>query len=692
MNEPLNNGITNSNQTGARSGFEINDVKQSAPSGYNSFNHSYQFFHTPKFGNITPHFVDELVGNSSIILKDNFEARAYTFTAPVMSPMRMLKSFYAVPRKCLMPRAFSRFTTVPKHGDDVPDNVNLMFEIDNFIDILKRKLQPIKPYDPSFTYDHAINAFRLFLLGNSIFSYGSLAASLCEPLSSAIICSLPADNSAGYIDVTFDELYSHLFGNLLNFLQSEKAAGREVVFPQLLENQSNGTLLLHKKFTNYDAYTPTMIMEYFDIILQSDPDLVTSDKPKLLAIINAFFGKSWNGTFFRVSCESPQHKPTFVNISRLVAYQLVCAQYFTNDSVDDIIDSQYWLDNMDSIIFTIMDKYPIYVYNGQSIQYDTCSQAVTNSVLVKMRILPLNDINYHLALDYFANIFCLQKSLRFVDYFTGARLEPLAGGDDPQNGNGTNAPVVGGNVSAIDVTKAISMQRFLHAVNRVGSQVYEYLKGIFGYQPSNLPPMPKFIATDIYPIQHNQVACTSDGENLGNLVSNLEFTQSKYAFNAYLDEDSIVIGVTYFEYVPAYKDCVDKLCFARDRYDYFQPFLQTIGDQDIDGREITLAAPRVPFAYTTRDMEYKQRTSRAVGGFVVNSLPGYALMRQPSQIGFDKNIVPLNSYNIRHTNTEFDGLFSSLTATNTAQYFHIILSENNECVVNAPMLRKPQIL
>ena len=81
------------------------------------------------------------------------------------------------------------------------------------------------------------------------------------------------------------------------------------------------------------------------------------------------------------------------------------------------------------------------------------------------------------ALGYLRNIFCIQNALKYGDYFTGSHTRPLAVGD-------VTAPVVGNEVSAVDITKAIAYQRFLNVVVKLKNSFADYLRSIFGTLPA----------------------------------------------------------------------------------------------------------------------------------------------------------------------------------------------------------------
>ena len=95
-----------------------------------------------------------------------------------------------------------------------------------------------------------------------------------------------------------------------------------------------------------------------------------------------------------------------------------------------------------------------YSYNGINVLYDVASGHYMSIALASLNE---GDNLVVAALGYLRNIFCIQDALKYGDYFTGSHTRPLAVGD-------VTAPVVGNEVSAVYITKAIAYQRFLNVV------------------------------------------------------------------------------------------------------------------------------------------------------------------------------------------------------------------------------------
>lgn len=285
-------------------------------------------------------------------------------------------------------------------------------------------------------------------------------------------------------------------------------------------------------------------------------------------------------------------------------------------------------------------------------------------------------------------IFGYNDALKYGDYFTDCRTRPYAPGD-------MNAPVVGNNVSAIDITKSISMQRFLNSVVRLGNNFGDYLRGIFGTTPSPDYHFPKFIAHQEFDISGFEVANTTDTSQ-GSLVTNLKSQDDKFAFEIEIDMPCIIIGISYFRMPQIYSQTIDRHFFHIDRFDMFNPMLQYIGDQPVYAKELSTFMSRPNdenFGYQSRFAEYKQRYSLAVGGFA-DKLPAWAYISD-KVVGLERNILPFNvqsPYFIRCLSTDFDRFLPGLSGNSLGHDFHFIVVYNNKCVCNRPMEVNPNIL
>lgn len=386
------------------------------------------------------------------------------------------------------------------------------------------------------------------------------------------------------------------------------------------------------------------------------------------------------------------------DMSYLIAYHQIMAQFFSIDAIDNVYTSKMWMENMSSLAGTAGRIY--FTYNGPSIPYDIFSSSVYSALLTR-----LSDPNSSgSAFPYFVNLFCYENSLSYGDYFNGGRLEPLAVGDVNITGTGSEANN-NVTVNALDVTRNLQFQRFLNKVNRTGAAIWDYIRGIQGHIPVQIDPMPRFIAHESTVISGFEVENTTAGDisnpttQQGYPVTMLNSGESKFAFDIEVGGDPcVVLGLMSFDMRRAYSSTVDRAFFKRDRFDFFQPDLQNIGDQALYFGELSPCYPKFqgflaeyPFAYHLRDTHYKQRYPVAFGGFTRQDiLPSWANVID--FVNYDYVGDGLNSEMIRNHNSDFDKFYQSLNGVTLSSYFHFIISIDNQLGSYREMQVKPLIV
>lgn len=308
----------------------------------------------------------------------------------------------------------------------------------------------------------------------------------------------------------------------------------------------------------------------------------------------------------------------------------------------------------------------------------------------------ISDVSPVFRLAVFAAIFAIRHSLRYGDYFVGARPRPIA----PIN---TNVPVTGDGVSVIDITQKQWSQRFGNAVMRARQKVDNYVEMLFGKKPDVDFHNPLFLSREVDVIFGDEVQNTGaaqvDKNGDGNSrTANMRGGLGQFTFTFNNDDahPCVYIQIVSFDIKRAYTRSVDRQFLHLDRFDMFNPNFQYIGDQPIYGIELGYPEkPSIPngglpavVAYQSRDMEYKQRFDVVCSGFEDN-LPGWIL----TDVDRSKNNAGvIDADFIRNENCELDKFFLSLTGYSLGTYFHFICITQNNVFAKRPMAVDPQIL
>lgn len=629
---------------------------------------------TYRFGEYSPFDALEIVPNDkNVRMSLRHKLRTYTLGQPLMSKSMLKKDLFFVPMEAILPLNWDKVYTNPVIGDDV-DASQVGCTVEKFSEKVGQFF---------FDYQEIIsNEFDLypdrvstldyifhFLLGLEMFySNGSLLHSLGVKIS----------NQCHTLTKSFDRAFDDYCAACIGHYESFTVTGLSEDPVTVLMDGANPLIGNSIDFRTFLCLARDGFSWYISSVKYRSGKTPIGLQPPYFS--------------FEFRNASQQTSDTSVNLARFWAYQIVCAHYYSNDKIDYIYDANLYRQNVYDCLYrhysagTLSDIDVNFILNGSEFRYDYLSALYFNKVLSSPYSVA-DDYKY--ALDYFRLVFGYNRSLRYVDYFTGAKSQPLAVGD-------VSAAVANNQVSAIDITQSIQKQRFLNAVNRFGRRMSEYVSGLFpGLKQAPDYHNPFFLAhtTDTIGVQEVENTGEAQVNNPNSVTSVLRSDAGQYAFETDFDRSGILIGIMYFDIERAYSDGVERLVQHVDRYDMFNPFLQFVGDQDVRGNEITSigATEGNTFGYQTRYMEYKQRYAQVSGGFVEN-LPGYAFLADESRISKQMGAFHVSPSFIRSVQTELDKFYLSLTGYSLGSYFHFIVVHDNQLDASRPMAYAPSIL
>ncbi len=411
----------------------------------------------------------------------------------------------------------------------------------------------------------------------------------------------------------------------------------------------------------------------------------------VLTVLGEKFPNFWERTTTRVS------------LRPLVAYQTIISQFFSSSCVDSVYNCKAYTDSALALVshaYTIaksrttdfsqnLQPFPYSSkVNGVDVFYDAYSGKYNRymadffqdyiTVDPSSEYLFIDNLEFQRLICTYANsLVGIGHSLRFSDYFTSSRTRPLAVGD-------TTIQVNQNAIQVVDVNKSLWIQRFLNAVNRGRQDIYDYLKQLTGVEPPHHMAEPIPLVSEQYNISGMEIENTA--EKQGNIVTLLRNNDTRYQYKYFANEPTYIIGVTYFSLLSVYQNATDRTYFMDDRLDWFNSFLQNIGDQPVFARELDSSFSKggsdydnKVFGYQQRYAEFKNAVSHARGGFVDGSLPGWSVLYNNSSYKDKYSLVDaaplvLNSAFLRNFDNVFDPLFASLTGKNQSDRFHFIIS------------------
>lgn len=616
----------------------------------NTFDLSYFNYKTQRFGQYEPFFVMEGVPGDTIPLSSSHNVRSLPMKSPFLSSLTLSKDYFMVPMQAILPNTWEMIYANPSSGDDVPEDANCLFE--------PFRISFLANLGSSSTISN-VSRIKIAFILESVFSSASLPAQLGYTMQETL-----KDSKSSF---------DHYFNLFMKVLYNES----DIV--SFTFNFPDSTQVTIDKSLPVSVLIDYLRQNYIYLSAVSIADPLSMLEFSNWFSANEYFLQVWNSIK--------------LNISRILAYQLSCKQFYVNTKIDPIYSAQIYRDNFFYLLKNLMTalgstlSYESFTRNGINVPYDFFSAHYLNKLWPNVPVTTTDAIVDAYA-DIYFYLFSFNRVLKFGDYFTSSRTQPL--GTDV-NGE-MNAPVVGDKVAAIDMSKSIVMQRFLNNVVKLGNDFGEYLRGIFGREPSPDYHFPKFIAHQEFDVSGFEVAnSTQSGQ--GSMVTNLQSGSDKYAFEVTVDMPCILLGISNFNCPRLYGNARPRFLFHKDRFDMFNPMLQYIGDQPLHRIELNTDSEGESevFGYNSRNSEYKQAFSVASGGFLYE-LPSWSFV---ADFGPDYAAIPSAHQGpefIRVYPFEFDRFFATLSGLSLSQAFHFIVVYNNKVMASRPMAVNPSIL
>lgn len=672
---------------------------------HSTFPLSHYIFGTHRFATYNVNFARDVVANDVFPLRSQDTIDSYTLKAPLMQDIQKTKEYFFVPKQCILPLNWDKIEKLPALGDDVDASLvnSTISDFQNkFIYSFAALFKAPAKVDSGQLSVLFSNFVRKLLFCELFFSQGSLLAATGAHLSSLLHFTV-IDSSIGLDKVSFDEFFDVFFSNLMTVIGSHSVkfvvtfdeTDTFTVVSKPSEDFASNSISIHR-FLELARDNYNFVCNFYGPSASINP---------IVSLLSKFYPSDVSPCQPRFIPDQEQPDPRFevvdFSIDRCAAYQIVCAHYFSNDSIDYVHDADLWRQNMLSCLSTFELVYnnaeyssASFSYNGVKTLYDVLSAFWVNRLLNSLlEILNDEPTEYGFSgYGYFINLLGWRRSLRFGDYFVGAKARPLAVGDFSVSVN-SNA------VDVVDITKKISLQRLANNVNRIGNSIKEWYQKIMGSELAYDYHNPMWLASTrstVYALK-NENTNNADVDSLKQVNTSANFAgrDSDFEFTMRPDRNGVVIGITYYDIRRAYMYGIDRMLQHVDRFDGFIPDMQYIGDQDINGNELVAGYGRV-HGYTLRNMEYKQFFDEAYGGFAAGKLPGFAFMYKPefhhSASDDSSYMNPISPEFIRSRSDEFDQFYISLAGYSLATYFHFIVKTYNELNASRPMVFAPQIL
>lgn len=669
------------------------------------YDYSNKFGTTLRFAECTPFLAIDAVPHDHLSIRNAHTLRTLSLKSPLMQDLKLNKDYFAVPKRALLPRNFDKIFDNPVFGDDVKANLHntliylgrttdsalessvygrgILYVFDNLLSDLS--FASSGSAVTSFSDSQITTFLRVLALFDSIFSKDSLAAALEIPIADRY-----GDNLEYEVQDVLDALWA-CYHNMLTYIGTNLPAAQTIDF---LDDVHSPVYRRHYDFTSVSGR-----MEfYFDFLDNPNTTFGLSGSQALAVYTAGIAGDAAplltyldpnDGARFPVAFEAGTNGKTWLNIDTLIAYQLTMAEYQTNDKIDQVFSADMLRALYETIVSTNQSSGTlqasmamVFEYNGEWYPYDGFSAMALSQLAAYAGYTGTTVRNYGL----FLNLFTRKRSLRYVDYFVGAKKSPLAVGS-------TNVMVNSNQVDVVDITRNIQLQRFLNQVNRVGAKAKNYLKGIFGTELRTRTDVPvKLAHTDevIYGVEtQNTGSKQFDADQ--SITTNLSSRSSDFAFEMNFEEPTIVLGICSFEITRFYDRSMSPFASKVDRFDMFNPMMQYVGDQELPLKELIASAPdSAVFGYTTRNMEYKTRVDYCSGAFR-DELRSWLFHDKP-HLYTPTRPLTIDSDYIRAHQSELDEYYLAMTGTDPLHRYHFIVVFNNNVKANRNMVPAPEII
>lgn len=188
--------------------------------------------------------------------------------------------------------------------------------------------------------------------------------------------------------------------------------------------------------------------------------------------------------------------------------------------------------------------------------------------------------------------------------------------------------------TVLQLRQAVQIQAILELDARAGTRYHEQIYAVYGVQLSNVEAYrPLYLGGGSTRIDINQVPQTSNDGTNGNVADLAAFGtfSGQAGFTKSFEEPGVIIGIVSARADLTYQQGLDRKMSRTDRYSYFHPLLQGIGDQATLKQEIVCQNPATDtgatgtpdnqrtFNYNERYAEYKYRKNSITGLFRSNA-------------------------------------------------------------------------
>lgn len=675
----------------------------------------HDFFASLPFGEVRPFtFMETVPDDKRIRAQFKTQVMSYTLKSRLMQDIHMKKLLVQVPREAILPLNWNKWFKNPVIGQDVPSDCgtsvagfwHLISDLMNaFSSRISTSWAQTSISNSSGVNTFLNQVFRFLLMAELFYSDGNLLK-FCMISGRPWASAVKAD---GHTRVGVDYVFDKFCDAFLTLITSPGWSGSNlfnitfangqsyIVDPSIDSSKANSG--------SYISFREALSLMRDDLSFTISRTWSSDQITAMDTFRSDFFGDvEYDLDFWDDNPTDPADRVA-VDIKRLWAYQLAYFHFLTNDSVDFLFSAELYRQYINQLVTNSssgVESVRTFSVNGLEYQYDFLSAHYFAEVISALTTyyqtgtFPSSGVrpdSQNEAYAYLTALLGFNRSLRYLDYFTGSKTRPLAVGD-------VSVQVNNNTVNVVDTQAKTFLARFLNVINRVGMR--NYVKGVFGTDQAPDWHNPQYLVQIDDIVYGQQVENTGaqqfDPDYPNSITTLLHGNSDRYAFEMDFDRSSIIVGLVWFDIDRVYSMATERQNLHFDRFDEFQPFMQYTGDQAL--MRVELGSPLLgvsssntpataPFGYKLRNAEYKERYDQCAGAFCNDMLDAFLFKADILESSGIQNIDPMF---IRSFPSELDRFYLSLTGYSLGTYFHFIVKFTNLYSGSRPMAFAPTLM
>lgn len=678
----------------------------------------HDFFASLPFGEVRPFtFLETVPDDKRIRAQFKSQVMSYTLKSRLMQDIHMKKLLVQVPREAILPFNWNKWFKNPVIGQDVPSDIgtSVLGFWHQVYDLMDAQWQSIDSAWSATSISNATGVnnfltsmFRYLLMAELFYSDGNLLK-FCfisgRPWASAV-------KADGHTRVGVDYVFDKFCDAFLSLITGPSWSGSNLFNVTFANGQyyivdpSIDSSKAHPG--SYISFREALSLMRDDLTFTISQTWTSAQVTDMDSLRLSVFNDVEYYIDFKDDNPVDSTDCVAVDLKRLWAYQLAYFHFLTNDSVDFLFSAELFRQYIHQLVVKVTtspagssyDKF--FTVNGLTYPYDYLSGYYFSRVLLGLTryyqtgTYPGSiDIptSVNSCFGYLVALLGFNRSLRYLDYFTGSKTRPLAVGD-------VSVQVNNNTVNVVDTQAKTFLARFLNVINRVGMR--NYVKGVFGTDQAPDWHNPQYLVQIDDIVYGQQVENTGaqqfDPDYPNSITTLLHGNSDRYAFEMDFDRSSIIVGLVWFDIDRVYSMATERQNLHYDRFDEFQPFMQYTGDQKLMrvelgspllGQNIAVTPATAPFGYKLRNAEYKERYDQCAGAFCNDMLDAFLFKADILESSGIQNIDPMF---IRSFPSELDRFYLSLTGYSLGTYFHFIVKFTNLYSGSRPMAYAPTLM